>query len=74
MTLTAIRDLPPQPVREPANVSEGRFSLLFTSGSTLAQGTRPVAHPALGQTELFVVPVGPASTPRSYEVIVNRLK
>ena len=68
MTLSAIRDLPSQPA------SEGRFSLLFTSGSSFAQGTRTVAHTALGQTELFVVPIGPVSSPRSYEVIVNRLK
>ena len=68
MTLTAIRDLPSQPA------SEGRFSLLLTSASALTQGTKTITHPSLGQTELFVVPVGPVSTPRSYEVIVNRLK
>lgn len=73
LTLAAIRDLTAQPVKERGNVSDGRFSLLFTSTSVLTQGTRTVRHASLGETALFVVPVGPASTPRSYEVIVNRL-
>ena len=73
LTLAAIGDLTPPSAKEASTGSDGRFSLLFTSTSVLAQATRTVSHPSLGETSLFVVPVGPASTPRSYEVIVNRL-
>ena len=73
LTLTAIRDLTPQPVKERGNVSDGRFSLLFASPSALPQGTRTVHHGALGETALFVGPVRPPSSPRAYEVIVKRL-
>ena len=73
MMLTAIRDLTPQPVKERGNVSDGRFSLLFTSASVMAQGTRTLGHPTMGESALFVVPVGTRTTPATYEVIVNRL-
>lgn len=74
MTLTAVRDLTPQPVKERANVSDGRFSLLFTSGAVLAQGTKAFHNDSLGDASLFLTPIGPrATSSNSYEVIVNRL-
>jgi hypothetical protein len=73
LTLNAIRDLTPHGGKQRANASDGQFSLLFTSGSALTQGSWPVHHDALGDTTLFMVPIGPRVTPRTYEVIVNRL-
>lgn len=73
LTLTAVRDLPAQSAKDRPNASDGRFSLLFTSGAVLAQGTRAFHHDALGDTSLFAVPIGPSGTTPTYEVIVNRL-
>jgi len=40
----------------------GAFSLLFRSanGPFLPQAIYPIAHPALGTLEMFIVPIGPA--------------
>ena len=72
-TLRAIGDLTPQPAKGQSNPADGRFSLVFTSSTFLTQSIRTVRHPVLGEASLFVVPIGPTSTPQSYEVIVNRL-
>lgn len=49
----------------------GAFSLLFTAppGPFLPQAIYPVAHPALGTLELFVVPLGPKDGGNQYEVV-----
>lgn len=73
LTLQAVGDLTPQPVKEKGNVADGRFSLIFTSSTVLSEGIRTFAHAALGTCPLFVSPVGPAGPVRSYEVIVNRV-
>jgi len=73
LILSAIADLTAQRGGRRANLSDGRFSLLFTSGSTVPQGTWPFHHDGLGDASLFVVPVGPMVAVRTYEVIVNRL-
>src|SRR3954452_6625293 len=74
LTLPAIRDLTPQPVKERANVADGRFSLLFTSGVVMAQGMKALHHDALGDASLFVTPIGARGTSSNdYELIVNRL-
>lgn len=73
LTLSAIDDLTPQGGGRRAASSDGRFSLLFMSASTVPQGTWPIHHDALGDTALFIVPVGRVTSPGTYEVIVNRL-
>lgn len=73
LTLSAIGDLTPQVGGRRATTSDGRFSLVFTSASTVPQGTWPVHHDALGDTSLFIVPIGRLTSPQTYEVIVNRL-
>lgn len=49
----------------------GAFSLTFVSapGPFLPQAIYPVAHPALGTIELFVVPLGPKDGGNQYEVV-----
>ena len=49
----------------------GAFSLMFISapGPFMPQATYPLAHPALGTIELFVVPLGPKEGGNSYEVV-----
>ena len=49
----------------------GAFSLLFLSekGPFLAQGIYPIAHPALGTLDMFIVPLGPRDGGNSYQVI-----
>jgi hypothetical protein len=49
----------------------GAFSLMFVSapGPFAPQATYPLAHPALGTIELFVVPLGPKDGGNRYEVI-----
>lgn len=66
LTLVAVRDLPSVPA------TDGRFSLLLRGPSTLRQGTWPLHHETLGDSTLFIVPIGPPTSVRNYEVIVNR--
>jgi hypothetical protein len=49
----------------------GAFSLMFTTapGPFLPQAIYPIAHPALGTLELFMVPLGPKDGANRYEVI-----
>lgn len=49
----------------------GAFSLTFQSapGPHLPQAIYPLAHPALGTLEIFVVPLGPKKDGNQYEVI-----
>jgi hypothetical protein len=46
----------------------GAFSLLFVApqGPWQPQGIYPLAHPALGTMEIFLVPVGPAAGGNGY--------
>ncbi len=50
------------------------FSVLFEgpAEAPLAQGTFPLSGPALGETELFLVPVGEGRGKRTYEAVVYR--
>ena len=49
----------------------GAFSLLFLapSGPFLPQATYLIAHPTLGDLELFIVPVGAQDGRNAYEAI-----
>jgi hypothetical protein len=49
----------------------GAFSLVFHAPAcpVLPQAIYPIAHPALGTMELFVVPIQPLSGQQRYEVI-----
>jgi hypothetical protein len=50
----------------------GAFSLIFTApaaGPLAPQAIYPIAHPALGTLELFVVPIQPKDGRQRYEVI-----
>jgi hypothetical protein len=48
------------------------FSLLFTSGThRLTQATFHVAHPAIGEFELFLVPLQPDARGPLYEAVFN---
>jgi hypothetical protein len=49
----------------------GAFSLIFVApkGPWLPQGIYPVAHPALGILEIFLVPVGPMQGGNGYQAI-----
>jgi hypothetical protein len=51
--------------------SGGAFSLVFyaPAGPVLPQSIYPIAHPALGMLELFIVPIQPANGKQRYEVI-----
>lgn len=74
LRLDAVRDLGERAV---AGGSLPCCALLFSQcdepGAAFApQGTYRVAHPDLGEQELFVVPMGPArGTSMCYEVIFN---
>lgn len=49
----------------------GAFSLLFAApaGTALPQAIYPVAHPALGVMEIFLVPIGPLAGGPGYQAI-----
>jgi Domain of unknown function (DUF6916) len=49
----------------------GAFALTFQSapGPFLPQAIYPIAHPALGTIELFVVPLGPKDGGNQYEAV-----
>jgi Domain of unknown function (DUF6916) len=49
----------------------GAFSLIFIApkGPWLPQAIYPVAHPALGVMEIFLVPVGPMQGGNGYQAI-----
>lgn len=53
----------------PDGQARRQFSLLFTGplDRALAQGTYPLHHDALGEVELFLVPLGPAGNTMRYE-------
>ena len=71
LTLVEISDLTPTPGKKGS--SDGRFSLLFTGAARFAQDTYPIRNDTLGNSNLFVVPVGSQNGGARYEVIVNRL-
>ena len=52
-----------------------RFSLIFRASNdfVLDQGLRPLEHDAMGQFELFLVPVGRDQDGTYYEAVFNRL-
>jgi hypothetical protein len=49
----------------------GAFSLVFAakSGAVLPQAVYPLAHPALGTLEIFLVPIGPVPGGMGYEAV-----
>jgi len=49
----------------------GAFSLMFLSpkGPFLPQAIYPLAHPALGTLELFLVPLGPTGDGNAYQAV-----
>jgi hypothetical protein len=49
----------------------GAFALMFLSptGPFLPQAIYPLAHPALGTLELFLVPLGPTPDGNAYEAV-----
>ena len=49
----------------------GAFSLTFVSaaGPFLPQAIYPIAHPALGTLEMFIVPLGPMLGGNGYEAV-----
>lgn len=51
------------------------FSLLFRfPGLQLPQGTYPLAHPSLGEVDLFLVPIRQRREGILYEAVFNLLK
>ena len=59
--------------RQPNAPRTEPFGLLFTSEtrSRLDQGTYALEHPAMGQFELFLVPIGPDQEGQRFEAIFN---
>jgi hypothetical protein len=55
----------------PALREGGAFSLMFLAraGPFLPQATYPIAHPALGILDLFIVPLGPKDGGNAYEAV-----
>jgi hypothetical protein len=49
----------------------GAFSLIFVAakGPLLPQAIYPVSHPALGNIEMFLVPLGPAHGGNAYQAV-----
>jgi hypothetical protein len=60
--------------RLPSEVGES-FSLIFRGhrNAKLAQETYTIAHPRLGEFQLFLVPVGRAAKGQSFQAVVNRI-
>ena len=58
-----------------ASPRQETFSLLFRSAGErpLPQGTWKLDHAALGQLDIFLVPVGQDEHGRYYEAVFNRL-
>ena len=50
------------------------LSFLAPPGAPARQGSYPVVHDALGEFELFIVPVGRDARGVEYEAVFNRLK
>jgi hypothetical protein len=51
------------------------FSLLFVGrGALLPQGTYPLSHPALGEMNLFLVPIQTKKDGVCYEAVFNLLR
>jgi hypothetical protein len=70
-TLTLVRATPARrPAPPPARPG---FSLLFRGpdSAPLGQGMYPLAHPAFGTLEIFLVPVGAGDGMREYEAVFN---
>lgn len=59
----------------PSSHRQEVFSLLFRGPAdrALAQGTWKMAHEALGDLDIFLVPVGQDGSGRYYEAVFNRL-
>lgn len=60
-------------VRLPSPSSRAQpFSLIFTSAThRLVQATFQLAHPTLGEFELFIVPIQPDARGPLYEAVFN---
>jgi hypothetical protein len=60
--------------RLPNDLGES-FSLIFRGhrNAKLAQETYTIAHPRLGEFQLFLVPVGQAAKGQRFQAVVNRI-
>jgi hypothetical protein len=58
-----------------SNAKIEQFSLIFTGipSPWLPQGMYTLAHPQMGEHELFLVPIGPDASGMRYEVVFSRL-
>ena len=63
-------------VKDCSNPSMEQFSLIFTApdSSIFAQGTRTLHHAALGDQDIFLVPLGPSSGRMRYQAVFSRFK
>ena len=61
------------PIKSPSPRSAQPFHLVLSAPMTwrLPQGLYRLAHPSLGELELFTVPIGPDASGFCYEVIFN---
>ena len=68
-------DLELTDVTDRSNTQIEQFSILFAGAASpwLRQGTYPLAHPAMGQLELFLVPLGPRDGRMVYQSIFSKL-
>jgi hypothetical protein len=73
LELTRVKSYNPQ-ASEQMNME--RFSLFFQGPDDvmLQQGTYPLEHPAMGELNLFVVPIGRDERGFQYEVVFNYFK
>jgi hypothetical protein len=71
-TLTLVEVAEPEPDDQPDGFEV--FSLLFRGAAAdfIGQGMHPLAHEALGEFELFVVPIGRDGDDIVYEAAFNR--
>jgi hypothetical protein len=62
-------------VTDHSNERLEQFSLIFTGISSpwLPQGAYKLAHPQMGDCELFLVPIGPDTSGMRYQAVFSRL-
>jgi len=61
-------------VTDDSNPQLEQFSLIFTGVPSpwLPQGLHKLAHPQMGECELFLVPVGPDNAGMRYQAVFSR--
>lgn len=61
-------------VTDHSNAQLEQFSLVFTGVPSpwLPQGSYKLAHPQMGECELFLVPVGPDNAGMRYQAVFSR--